>query len=475
MPLASNPVPTFRRALVAVALLGPLAAISGQAPTRPPASAPSSRAAEPVVTGVRLADLTWPAAEQRLKPDAVVVLPLGAAAQEHGLHLELDNDRTLADYFTTRLLQLSDIVAAPALPYHYFPAFAEYPGSTSVSLNTARDLTADVVRSVARHGPRRFYVLNAGHSSTQALAAAATALASEGILLHYTNWRGHMDATRGMQQQAGGNHADEIETSMMLYIDPSAVTMSRAQRDFTPAAGTTFQLTRQVGGRGTYSPTGAWGDPSLATREKGRVVVEAMVVAIRNDIEALRKAPLPTPAPSSASSASSANARGPGASQPERAAGDCAQGDDRTIRAIGPRFQLAWANQDVDTIVSLWAAGGDMAHPDGLVESTARIIGENRAYLFRQREYRNSKHFLGFGTIRCITPDVAIADAKWELRGVTDAGGQIIPPAEGLCTLVLMRQQGRWLIEAWRYNMKPEVAAKQPLTLPKPGFLPRVR
>ena len=303
MRLASVLATTFRRSLLFVVLLGPLTGLSGQAPARPPAAAPAAKPAEPVVTGVRLAELTWPVAEQRLTPETVVVLPLGAAALQHGLHLRLENDRTLADYFTSRILQLADVVAAPPLPYHYFPAFAEYPGSTSLSLTTARDLTADVVRSLARSGPRRFYVLNTGDSSAQALAAAAKLLASDGILLHYTDWRVHLAATRGMQRQPGGNHADEIETSMMLYIDPSAVNMRSAQPDYNPAVSTPFQLTRREGGRGTYSPTGAWGDPSLATRDKGRVVVEGLVSAIRTDIETLRKASLPIAGPAAATPA----------------------------------------------------------------------------------------------------------------------------------------------------------------------------
>jgi creatinine amidohydrolase len=474
MRLASVLITTFRRSVLFVALLGPLSGLSGQAPARPPAAAPPAKPAEPVVTGVRLAELTWAVAEQRLTPETVVVLPLGAAALQHGLHLRLENDRTLADYFTSRLLQLADVVAAPPLPYHYFPAFAEYPGSTSLSLTTARDLTADVVRSLARSGPRRFYVLNTGDSSAQALAAAAKLLAPDGILLHYTDWRAHLAATRGMQRQPGGSHADEIETSMMLYIDPSAVNMRNAQPDYNPVVSTPFQLTRREGGRGTYSPTGAWGDPSLATRDKGRVVVEGLVSAIRTDIENLRKASLPIAGPPAAAAAP-ASVRPAQSTPPRSTNGECQSGDDRTIRAIGPAFQLAWANQDVERIVSFWSAGGDMAHPDGLVESNARIIGENRAYLFRQPEYRHSKHYLTFGTIRCITTDVAIADAKWELRGMTDGKGEPAPSAEGLCTLVLMRQRGLWLIEAWRYNVKPETPQNQPIFLKKPGFLPRVR
>jgi creatinine amidohydrolase len=52
-------------------------------------------------------------------------------------------------------------------------------------------------------------------------------------------------------------------------------------------------LTRREGGRGTLSKTGIWGDPTLATREKGRVVVEAMVDGMLREIDSLRRAPLP--------------------------------------------------------------------------------------------------------------------------------------------------------------------------------------
>jgi creatinine amidohydrolase len=421
--------------------------------------------------GARLEDLTWVAAEQRLRTDAVVVIPLGAAAQEHGPHLRMRHDLTVAEYLTRRLTEVSDIVAAPPLSYNYYPAFAEYPGSTSLSLNTARDITADIVRSIARHGPRRFYVLNTGYSTTQPLAAAAKILANEGILLHYTDWRLRMGAWRTMLQQPGGEHADEAETSMMLYIDPSAVTMAAAVRDYNAAVTNPFQLTRRQGASGTYSPTGTWGDPTLATREKGRVIVEGLVSMLRAEIEDVRRAipPLATGTAPPVRSAPAAPAR-----TSALAEGDCEAGDARTIRAIGPAFTLAWSNQDVVGLVGLWNAGGDMAHPDGLVESTRQTIGENRAYLFGQREYRNSRHFLTIGTIRCITPDVAIADAKWELRGVVDAANQAVAPMEGLCTLVLKRRPSGWGIEAWRYNIKPSIAPTAPTLLKRPGIVPPI-
>ena len=48
---------------------------------------------------------------------------------------------------------------------------------------------------------------------------------------------------------------------------------------------------------GVYSPTGIYGDATLANAEKGRIVVEAMVTDVLGEIAALRKSPLPPGAP----------------------------------------------------------------------------------------------------------------------------------------------------------------------------------
>jgi len=241
---------------------------------------------------VFLRDLTWLEAEKALGEETIVVLPIGAAAKEHGPHLRLDNDERLADGYARLLADLDDVVIAPTLTYHFYPAFAEYPGSTSLRLETARDLTVDVVRSIARHGPRRFYALNTGVSTVRALEPAAAELMNEGITLRYTDVIATLrPIEREVAQQEGGSHADEIETSIMLVLAPDRVDMSRAVKDYTPdGPNTKGGLTRDPAGQGTYSPTGTWGDPTLASREKGRKVVEAFIRAVATDIETLRLA-----------------------------------------------------------------------------------------------------------------------------------------------------------------------------------------
>jgi creatinine amidohydrolase len=240
--------------------------------------------------GVLLEDLTWYEAEKALTPETVVVIPIGAAAKEHGPHLKLKTDWIVADYVKARVGVQANVVIAPTVAYHYYPAFVEYPGSTTLRLETARDLMIDICRSLARFGPRRFYALNMGISTLRALKPAAKTLEKEGIILRYTDLSELLDPIeKQVCRQEGGSHADEGETSMILYIDPSAVDMTKAVKDYNPDRG---RLTRDPKTKATFSPTGIWGDPTLATREKGEKLVEGLISAILKEIETLRMQPV---------------------------------------------------------------------------------------------------------------------------------------------------------------------------------------
>ena len=244
--------------------------------------------------GVRLSSLTWPEAEKALTADAVVVIALGAESKEHGPHLTLGNDFLMAKYFERRVIEAADVVVAPPINYSYYPAFVDYAGATSLRLETARDLVVDVCRGLARFGPRRFYVINTGVSTLKALEPAAAALAQDGILLRYTNvLEVGKSAEEEVSRQEGGTHADEIETSIMLYVAPESVRMDRARKDYHPRLGP-GPFTRDPNATtGVYSPTGAWGDPTLATRAKGKRVTEAMLAGMLREIEELRRAKTP--------------------------------------------------------------------------------------------------------------------------------------------------------------------------------------
>ena len=419
----------------------------------------------PAPKSVSLADIPWLEAEAALRSDTVVLIPLGSAAIEHGPHLKLGTDAILAEYLTRRVMDRTLVAVAPALPYHFEPAFEEYPGNATLSLYTARSLTVDVARSLSRFGPRRFYVLNAGTTTTAGLDAAVASLAADGILLGYTNIQQQLNVLSArVRRQEGGAHADEVETSMMLYVDPASVDMTRAAKDFSPPAAE-LRLTRNPRARGIFSASGVWGDPSLATAAKGRVVVEGLVDAIVSDIDALRQATPPAPGTRPATAPRFRPAGSPGGVD---FASGCTPQDLRAILQIGDAYAVHWSNYDAEKLAALWSEEGDIVHPDETIERTRDTIRQNRMDMFNRREYRSSKHPLTLRAVRCVTGDVAVADGKWELRGVNDPGGKPLPTYEGQCTLVL-HKAGNWLIEAYRYTIKP-TATPLPTWLKRPGW-----
>lgn len=110
-----------------------------------------------------------------------------------------------------------------------------------------------------------------------------------GVLLRFTSiLEVAGPAEEQVKEQERGTHADEIETSMMLYIAPDRVDMSLAVREDNPYR--PGGLTRSRDRHGTYSESGVWGDATLATAEKGRIIVEATVEGILQDIEDLHAA-----------------------------------------------------------------------------------------------------------------------------------------------------------------------------------------
>jgi creatinine amidohydrolase len=245
--------------------------------------------------GIVLADLTWMEAERRLDSSTVIVIPLGAESKEHGPQLRLKNDYLEARYYAARVVAAAPIVLAPTINYSFYPAFVEYPGSTTLRFETARDMVIDICRSLARFGPRRFYILNTGVSTLRILGPARDSLAASGIVMRFTHGGRRADSVeKALSRQEGGTHADEMETSMLLYMYPQFVDMAKAAKDYHPGAG---GLTRDslvaVREGMTFSRTGIFGDATLATREKGRRFVEAQVLDLLEEIEALRRTPIP--------------------------------------------------------------------------------------------------------------------------------------------------------------------------------------
>ncbi|PPC81138.1 MAG: hypothetical protein CTY31_03765 [Hyphomicrobium sp.] len=235
-----------------------------------------------------VSDLTWDVVRDRLVAGAPVILPIGAGSKQHGFHLPLGTDAIQADWFARQVAQRSGGLIWPCVNYGFYPAFSAYHGSVSLMRETFEALLVDVIDTLLVQSRFAVIVVDTGISTIAPVRAAIANCSQAQRVLYMPIYQGKnfSDVRATLVQQRHGSHADEIETSILLAMAPDVVDMSRAQA--SPQSGgrpTSGPLTPDDKSSPDYSPSGSYGDPSLASREKGEQLIAAM---LRDIDDALR-------------------------------------------------------------------------------------------------------------------------------------------------------------------------------------------
>ena len=231
-------------------------------------------------TSHKVADLTWNRVAQRLAAGAAAILPIGAGAKQHGLHMTMATDQVFAEYFASVLAERIDALIWPTLTYGAYPAFVAYAGSASLSDETFQAVVTELADGLLSFGARRVLILDTGLSTLKPVEAAVRAASDPSRIRHLKVFAGprFVETARRLQQQPYGSHADEIETSLMLAIAPDLVDMNRAEPcPFSPAGPSRGPLSPDDPKSPNYSPSGSFGDPTLASVVKGRKVLAAIL------------------------------------------------------------------------------------------------------------------------------------------------------------------------------------------------------
>ncbi len=222
--------------------------------------------------------LSWDAVARRIEHGAAAILPIGAGAKEHGFHLPLNTDRIQAEWLAARIAGRIDALIWPTVTYGYYPAFVEYAGSSTLSAPVFEAVVQEIAAGIIGFGCRALFVLDTG-ISTLASVDRALARLDAGHVLHLLIHEGprYCRAAQELAEQSHGSHADELETSLMLALAPDVVDMSRAEASPKVKHETRGPLTPSDTSSPNYSRSGSYGDPTLATRAKGEVLLAAMV------------------------------------------------------------------------------------------------------------------------------------------------------------------------------------------------------
>ena len=242
-----------------------------------------------------LEDLTWPEVEARLKACALVLVPVGAIAKEHGHHLPMKTDWLVARELAKRVAAALPVLVAPVVSHGYYPAFTRYPGSQHLSAETFSAVMRELLAKLIADGAQRIALINTGVSTEEPLQIVVRDLLAEtGVRIAVADIRQLGLAVRAGGDQKLGGHGDEWETSCILAIEPSLVRMERAVEDYGVMLGeprTVFRRPTRFGADPAdgpdYSRTGVRGDPTLGTAEKGRALLAEMARELIEGLVAL--------------------------------------------------------------------------------------------------------------------------------------------------------------------------------------------
>lgn len=231
--------------------------------------------------------LTWDDVGRRIAAGSAAILPIGAAAKQHGFHLPLNSDRIQAEWFAARLTERIDALIWPTVTYGYYPAFVEYAGSSTVSASTFETMVHEIASGILDHGIHKLFVLNTGISTLAPVVRALERL-DPGKVTHLRIYQGprFCRATEQLAEQSHGSHADEIETSLMLALAPELVDMVRAEASPVRTQEVPGRLTPTERSSPNYSRSGSYGDPTLAASAKGEILLAAILDDLNEQVAA---------------------------------------------------------------------------------------------------------------------------------------------------------------------------------------------
>lgn len=231
--------------------------------------------------------------------ETICVLPLGATEQ-HGPHLPLATDQIIADGLAAELDALCHdrLLLLPGLPATCSEHHMAYPGSLTLNHDAFIQVVSQLVGSAARHGFRRFFLLNAhgGNASVGGVVAEQLSTQLPEIDVVFGTW--FRMAGERLRHLVEGDypavgHACEFETSLVMALRPELVDRTVIVDDGAAPTSPLLKFDLLSGGPTIRSvpfdqltASGVWGKPSLATAEKGQAILDIVIPLIRDILQA---------------------------------------------------------------------------------------------------------------------------------------------------------------------------------------------
>ena len=169
-----------------------------------------------------LAASTWKAVREAAVE--VAVLPWGAT-EAHNLHLPYGTDTLQSERVAAEAARMASdggarVVVLPAVPFGVNTGQLDVRLCLNMNPSTQKLLVEDLADRVVRAGVRKLVILN-GHGGNDFRQMIRELQPHTALFLCTVNWYSCVDPTPYFTTP--GDHAGELETSMMLHLAPELV------------------------------------------------------------------------------------------------------------------------------------------------------------------------------------------------------------------------------------------------------------
>ena len=218
----------------------------------------------------------------KAKLPKVVVLPFGAT-EPHGHHLPYGTDVYQVEAIADRACQLAceqgaAVAMLPCIPFGVQTSQQTYPLAMNLYPSTLNRIISDLTESLDNSGIEKAVLLN-GHGGNDFYTHLKEIYGKCKVFVAQVNWFAMCRDLQAKLFPAGGDHAHDVETGLMLHLRPDLVDMAQAGPQSTAKSGL---ASMRAGWAKAPRPwekftqdSGA-GDPRAATAEKGAQLFEAI-------------------------------------------------------------------------------------------------------------------------------------------------------------------------------------------------------
>lgn len=237
-----------------------------------------------------LLKMTQPEAEAILKRSGLAILPMGSVEQ-HGPHLPCGTDYLASLVIGRQVADRVDALLVPFCPIGVTPFHMSFAGTLTLQPKTFIAVVEDICASLAQHGAKRVVFLNWHEGNTASMNLAGISV-QQRYGLRVLVVQACYIAFELFGKECGLTHGGELEVLPVLAYDPSLVHLERATNSSSPEHARKIDALRR--GRAGYpflkdireiAPSGWYGEPQKATREKAKEFLEGVANAAAEYIE----------------------------------------------------------------------------------------------------------------------------------------------------------------------------------------------